>query len=801
MPHFLCRTLIALSVVALFACDGGGGKKPTATDAGDSGSSPGNTTGDGGASDTGAGSGDPTDAGSPLERCAQACEIFSPLIGQECFGQSAMSTGSAARRRGFWPASDAVALQLASSEPEQRALIKSVAGKSAIYSPAAGVVLLTRPQASALSRMQLVWPHARPLPVLTTSQGRHVVVPGRVIVRLRAGRSIHALLSIAQARLVRTADVRTNTYLLEVDEPMDSFRVADLLSAHGSVVYAEPSLLRPYEKRAPIADPLTAKQWHLLPAKDSGAAAASHIMADYAWRISEGSKDVVVGIFDDGVDFEHPDLKAAIVSGPNMPTDLQTVLDQQCCWHGTAVAGVAAAQANELGLRGVCPSCSLMPIFESSTDDSGAMLSEDVATAELFTAACKKAAVINNSWGPADGDPAVAERQDKETLPAIIDDALTFCETQGRAGLGTVIVFAAGNGNESTATDPFSSHPLTLAVAAVDDTGRKSYYSDFGASVDVSAPSDGGRTSGIWTTALRGTGSQQQGLYMDDFGGTSSAAPVVSGLVGLVLSVNPGLTAKQVRTLLADTADKVDRIGGRYDADGFSVIYGHGRVNAYRALREAERLMGKCTDLGEELCNGVDDNCDGATDEGCEKIATCGACALDAACASETCVQTPGDTEPRCLATCVEGACDAGFACEQGLCVPTTGRCAAPGVELCNGVDDDLNGKIDDTDSCQGQGACYADSECNEGEVCAGGSCLPTCTTQSDCLGPNDECSVRTDRYGRSDGTRVCSAPFDPCVDAICALDDDTRLEFAACVASAPVECDALFACIPAEFR
>jgi subtilisin family serine protease len=111
--------------------------------------------------------------------------------------------------------------------------------------------------------------------------------------------------------------------------------------------------------------------------------------------------------------------------------------------------------------------------------------------------------------------------------------------------------------------------------------------------VDVVAPSNGGR-QGIFATEVsyvgRGfnTGDPDRGgadgLYTNDFGGTSSATPLAAGVAALVLSVNPKLNRDELRSLLRDTADK---IGRGYDAKGHSNNYGYGRVNAERAVAAA----------------------------------------------------------------------------------------------------------------------------------------------------------------------------------------------------------------------
>jgi subtilisin family serine protease len=798
--------MLALGLLGLAACHGGHKKHGATPDAGgpDAGA-PMHGDGDGDGQDGVDGSTPPVeepDAGTLSQRCETACGVFSPILQQAC-GRS--DEGQLLARWGLKRAPHAAAFALASSDAHVTRELRAMAGASALYAPTPGVVLLTRPTAAALTMLRARAPGLRELPVLSNARGSHVVVSGRIVLRVRAGADVDAALRTVGARRVRALGVGKHTYLAEVDEPMASFAAAEKLALHKGVVYAQPSLLRSYQKRAPIADPLTQNQWHLLPSEDSKVTASSHIMADLAWRVSEGKPEVVVAIYDDGVDFEHVDLKDAVVPGLNVPTDLTQAIQDSCCWHGTGVAGVAVAQANDVGLRGVCPTCALMPVFDPAyglaDGSNGMMLSDDALTAETFTEACKTAAVINNSWGPADGDPTVADDDlPAETLAAVIDEAFQGCEANGRGGLGTVIVFAAGNGNESMDVDPFASHPLVLSVAASDDLGRKAYYSDFGKALDVTAPSSGGRTTGIWTTALRGTGNQGDGHYMDDFGGTSSAAPVVTGLVGLVLSVNPQLKAAEVRALLAQTADKIDRLNGAYDAQGFSEKYGFGRVNAYRAVRAAEQLAGTCQSLGEELCNGIDDDCDGQLDEDCTKVPTCGACALDAMCESGLCAQTDNDTEPRCLAPCNEGACSDGFTCQAGLCVPPKGRCAEPAQEVCNSVDDDLNGTVDEG-VCPADTYCQVDAACADGELCVGGSCRPTCTTASDCENDSADCVPRTGRYGEPDGQRICSSDSDLCVTYVCWRVKASVEVFGACLDTIPITCEAAYACIPDELQ
>ncbi|MGI0150304.1 MAG: S8 family serine peptidase, partial [Thermoplasmata archaeon] len=210
--------------------------------------------------------------------------------------------------------------------------------------------------------------------------------------------------------------------------------------------------------------------------------------------------------------------------------------------------------------------------------------------------------VISCSWGPSDGDftdPNDPLHDEVVPLPDSTRLAIEWTLHNGRNGKGCVIVWAAGNGNERVDNDGYASNPGVIAAAACNDSGKKSDYSDFGNAVWCAFPSSDlttGKTPGIWTTDLPGTGGYNQGStsrgdaagnYTNSFGGTSSAAPGVAGVAALILSRNPGLRWDQVKDILKRSGDRIDPASGGYNASGHSPVFGYGRVNARRALELA----------------------------------------------------------------------------------------------------------------------------------------------------------------------------------------------------------------------
>ncbi|MFF0388230.1 S8 family serine peptidase [Kitasatospora sp. NPDC004615] len=380
-----------------------------------------------------------------------------------------------------------------------------------------------------------------------------------------------------------------NGFLLAAPAGADglgAIRMANTYRATGLTLFSHPDLISKKHRRraATVAAPAGAGpsvqalrdagyvslQWHLQAAN----------VVD-AWSLTMGDPAIHVAILDDGTDTSHPEFAgklgpqfdfSAHIPDATPKSDLEN--------HGTACTGVAAAK----GIRasGAAPECSLMlarfPEFLGSADE-----------ARMFQwAADNGADVISCSWGPPDG-AGVAE-----PLPGATDAAIAYCLQKGRGGRGIPICWAAGNGNESVDKDGYSSNPNVIAVAASTNRERRAYYSDFGNAIWVCAPSSGAGSLGeksILTTDRTGAKGYNDGSegvdadFTNSFGGTSSAAPLVAGIIGLVLSANPGLTAQQVRGILKDTARK---IGDGYDATGHSPDYGYGQVDAHAAVLAAQ---------------------------------------------------------------------------------------------------------------------------------------------------------------------------------------------------------------------
>ena len=401
------------------------------------------------------------------------------------------------------------------------------------------------------------------------------------------------LLKAYKLEIKRPLEYARNAFFVAAPEDTGAkvFEIATALLEDPLVELCHPEIVR--EMRSRGAFP---QQWHLKKTTIGGRSVDAHANVEAAWALSEGA-GTTIAIIDDGVDLEHEEFRSSgkIVAPRNVSAGTNNPRPGNRDNHGTACAGVACGDG-KFGASGVAPRARLIPIrFVSALGSQ--------AEADAFVWAANNGAdVISCSWGPPDGDwsdPSDPIHHEQTPLPDSTRLAMDAAIRNGRNGKGCVIVFAAGNGNESVDNDGYASYAKVIAVAASSDTGKKSVYSDFGNAVWCAFPSsdfDRPLTPGIWTTDRSGTVGYNPGLasegdtaghYTNSFGGTSSAAPGVAGVAALILARNPNLRWDEVRDILKRSCDRIDPAHGAYDANGHSQLYGYGRVNARKAVELA----------------------------------------------------------------------------------------------------------------------------------------------------------------------------------------------------------------------
>ena len=402
----------------------------------------------------------------------------------------------------------------------------------------------------------------------------------QIIVRLKQEEDYTILQKSIEAYkidYVRQDEFENKTYLLHMNysSEKDAMQIANELYETGFFEYAEPNLML-FIKYG-TNDTYFSDQWGLNNTGQYGGIAGMDIKATQAWRITTGNPNVRIAILDSGTDLTHPDLISNLLpgfdatGGSNNGNDL--------LGHGTACAGIAAARGNNSrGIAGVAYNCRILPISMGSSP-----LASRVA-AGLNWARLNGANVVSMSF-------FTTETNDVNT-------AISTAYSSGR-----VLVAATGNSNTSTVSYP-ARHSNVIAVGAASPCGeRKSpsscdgenWGSQYGNELSVVAP-------GVFisTTDIQGNGgynySGKSNDYSDRdyiqwFNGTSAATPFVAGVAALVLSINPNLTALQVRNIIESTAQKVGNYtysttSGRPNGTWNNQM-GYGLVNAYAAVQAA----------------------------------------------------------------------------------------------------------------------------------------------------------------------------------------------------------------------
>lgn len=397
-------------------------------------------------------------------------------------------------------------------------------------------------------------------------------------------------------------------YVFEVATVGGAVTAAAAMRGQPGVHSAEPLLARQFAKFAVPNDALFTNQWHLLNTGQNGSTPGVDINVTNVWDRFRGT-GVTIGIVDDGLQGSHPDLTnnynfALGLDVNDGDLDPSPVLTAD--FHGTAVAGVAAARGDNLiGVAGVAYEATLAGIRFLGAPATSAEV------AQCLTHSNQVISVYNNSWGYGVNGQALAR------VPLVISNAIVNGIQNGRGGRGSIFVFAAGNSGAQG--DDANYHELvnsiyTIGVGALNDRYARASYGNPGTALLISAPAgnDATRPQGTSTTDLVGADGYNNGAspnpleyangdYTSTFNGTSSASPVVSGVVALMLQANPALGWRDVQEILIRSATVnqpnnpawvTNRAGLHFNRD-----FGAGLVNAGGAVA----LATNWSNLGPQL--------------------------------------------------------------------------------------------------------------------------------------------------------------------------------------------------------
>lgn len=422
----------------------------------------------------------------------------------------------------------------------------------------------------------------------------------RIVLQLAADVRLESVLGDSSLTLVQ--EVAPGLFLLQAASPIEASIQAERLAGRPGVRVSHPEMKRPIklhrEYNAAPDDPYFPQQWHLEFRATNGLPLGIDLNARAAWPHQLGS-GIAVAVADAGVDLTHPDLLSAVNGRPHFnfyygntnagPSSFGTAGA-----HGTAAAGLVAARGNNgLGVSGVAPQAGIASwmIFETAAND----VASEAQLGAMFQYQSNAVPIQNHSW---------SFSYFQQLAPGVLEEVgISNAVHFGRGGKGVIMVRSAGNDRQASVNandDGYTKNPLIIAVASVRQDGQFASYSNPGACLLVAAPS-GDTALGfgdVWTTDLQGTlGANQSALPpgVNDyrwFSGTSASAPMISGLVALMLEANPALTYRDVQQILINAARQTDAADPliRTNQAGYVVSpnVGFGVPEAGRAVRLAQ---------------------------------------------------------------------------------------------------------------------------------------------------------------------------------------------------------------------
>lgn len=298
--------------------------------------------------------------------------------------------------------------------------------------------------------------------------------------------------------------------------------------------------------------------------------------------ITQGSPSVKVAIIDTGFQINHPDLSVNVSwDATSLTSPARQYSYAKPGWdaHGTRMAGVIGAQVNNhRGIVGIAPNVTLIPISVrfGVENDEVLKIGTTFDLARAINYASTIADVISNSWT-------------SETGNSDVNSAVSRALTSGRDGRGCIFVQCSGNDTLNVSKYPYRNFPDVICVGNMNCNGHRYYSSVYGTHLDVIAPG-----TDIWTTDISNGYAKSTG--------TSPACAHVSAVAGLMLSVNPDLTCREVTDIIETTANKLpdytfSTISGRNNGTWNNQV-GYGLVDCYAAVNRARYTnRNNCTHL------------------------------------------------------------------------------------------------------------------------------------------------------------------------------------------------------------
>lgn len=265
--------------------------------------------------------------------------------------------------------------------------------------------------------------------------------------------------------------------------------------------------------------------------------------------VGNTGKGIKIGVLDSGIDYNHDDLKGNYRGGYNIVDDNNDPMDQN--GHGTHVAGIVAAEDNNIGVVGVAPQAYLYSVKVLAFDSTG---STSNIVGGLEWSVDNGMQIINMSLGSCENSISVG-RAINNTYNA-----------------GILIVAAAGNSGNAAGTGNTMDYPASydsvISVGATDINDNRGKFSSTGPKLELSAPG-----VNILSTL--------NGNKYGTLSGTSMASPHVTGVAALIMSAEPGITNSRVRIRMQTTAQNMSNVTGGFSAKDW---YGYGLVDAVRAV-------------------------------------------------------------------------------------------------------------------------------------------------------------------------------------------------------------------------